>query len=109
VPLWFDDVPFWTVSVGLSVPSCSPLTGDTAVGAVSVTAPEPPLWPDGAVGPTGTCRGELEPLPHAVVNTKVRINTGNRRINRSVVMYEPRYFNNNCRMVNFFIENRRLR
>jgi hypothetical protein len=40
VPLWLDEVPFCTTSVGRSVDNWSPLTGETATGAVSVTGPD---------------------------------------------------------------------
>ena len=43
------------------------------------------------------------------VKRKAGRRTGSSRINRSVVMYRPRYSNNNEPMVNLFIENRTLR
>jgi len=84
--------------------------GDTGTGAVSVTAPEPEPdgVGDGAVGPTGTCRVGLDPLPQAIANVETR-RTGNSRINRSVVIYRPLYSNNNELTVNLFIENRCVR
>jgi hypothetical protein len=82
--------------------------GETGVGAVSVTVPEPPVEAEGAVGPTGTCRVGLEPLPHALINVDVRRIAGN-SVSRSVVIDEPRYSSNNEPLVNLFIENPGLR
>ena len=86
----------------------SPLAGETGTGAVSVTEPDPEPDGVGVVGPTGTCRVALDPLPQAMANVETR-SAGNSRINRDVVMYTPLYFNNNEPTVNLFIENQCLR
>src|SRR5688500_20261723 len=56
------DVTFCTVNVGRSVPSCWPLTGETAVGVERVTEP---IGRVGSVGPIGTWRVGVMAQPHA--------------------------------------------
>ena len=64
---------------------------------------------DGAVGPTGTCACRARSAAAGDVQMWKQEGQGNSRINRSVVMYRPRYSSNNEPMVNLFIENRSVR
>ena len=103
-PLCCDDVTFCTVSVGRSVDSCSPLTGDTAAGVVSVTGPEfPPPPPDGPAGLTGICLLAPVPLPHAEKRTAVKISASVDCFGRECA-HVASYSSNNVVSVNLFIK-----
>ncbi len=95
VPLWLDDVAFCTVSVGRSVADCSPFTGETGAGAVSVTVPDHRPGGVGAVGPTGTCACRLDTAAAARLQDVKTRRQEQPTIERNVVMYTPRYSSNN--------------